>query len=106
MWVRYSGHGQGDPEVFGHQLGSEQGVGQGGRGAVVPFIHHSTEIALAIHHFLFCLNADFEPDAGFQFNPNKRRINTYISSFSFTNLGALASIESSYKFYTSYFVYQ
>ncbi len=35
-------HEQGDPEVFGRQLGPEQGVEQGCRAAVVPFIHHST----------------------------------------------------------------
>ncbi len=42
MWVRYSVHEQGDPEVFGHQLGPEQGVELGRRAAVVPFIHHPT----------------------------------------------------------------
>jgi hypothetical protein len=33
---------QGDPEVFGRQLGPEQGVQQGRSAAVVPFIHHPT----------------------------------------------------------------
>jgi hypothetical protein len=42
MWVRYSVHEQGDPEVFGRQLGPEQRVEQGRRAAVVPFIHHPT----------------------------------------------------------------
>jgi hypothetical protein len=42
MWVRYSIHEQGDPEVFGRQLGPEQLVEQGCRIAVVPFIHHPT----------------------------------------------------------------
>ncbi len=66
MWARYSVHEQGDPEVFGRQLGPEQGVEQGRCAAVVPLIHHPTDIALAIQHFLFGLNADPEPDAGFQ----------------------------------------
>jgi hypothetical protein len=35
-------HEQGDPEVFGRQLGPEQGVEQGCGAAVVPFIHHPT----------------------------------------------------------------
>ncbi len=42
MWVRYSIHEQGDPEVFGRQLGPEQGVEKGRRAAVVPLIHHLT----------------------------------------------------------------
>jgi hypothetical protein len=42
MWVRYSVHEQGDPEVFGRQLGPEQGVELGRSAAVVPFIHHPT----------------------------------------------------------------
>jgi hypothetical protein len=42
MWVRYGAHKQGDPEVFGRQLGPEQGVEQGRRAAVVPLIHHPT----------------------------------------------------------------
>jgi hypothetical protein len=42
MWVRHSVHEQGDQEVFGRQLGPEQGVEQGGGAAVVPLIHHPT----------------------------------------------------------------
>jgi hypothetical protein len=42
MWVRYSVHEQGDPEVFGRQLGPEQGVEQGGSATAVPLIHHPT----------------------------------------------------------------
>jgi hypothetical protein len=42
MLVRYSIHEQGDPEVFGRQLGPEQGVEQGSSAAVVPLIHHPT----------------------------------------------------------------
>jgi hypothetical protein len=42
MWVRYSVHEQGDPKVFGRQLGPEQGVEQGGSATVVPLIHHPT----------------------------------------------------------------
>jgi hypothetical protein len=42
MWARSSVHEQGDPEVFGCQLGPEQRVEQGGSTAVVPLIHHPT----------------------------------------------------------------
>jgi hypothetical protein len=37
-------HEQGDPEVFGRQLGPEQGVEQGSSAAVVPLIHHPTSV--------------------------------------------------------------
>ncbi len=52
MWVSYSVHEQGDPEVFGRQLGPQQGVEQGGSAAVDSLIHHPAAIALAIQHFL------------------------------------------------------
>jgi hypothetical protein len=35
-------HEQSDPEVFGRQLGPEQGVEQGRSATVVSFIHHPT----------------------------------------------------------------
>ncbi len=53
MWVRYSVHEQGDPEVFGRQLGPEQGVEQGGSTAVVPLIHHpTTRVRNKIHEYV------------------------------------------------------